>query len=266
MKNYTIHVDRGEIFSWIIGNNQAGRPDSGGAPEQNLLRETEQELLQQIEQAAKKVETAASARYFYAVFPLKPPAESGQNPDQKTDGISGGNTDRENAQEKIHLAGTSLTLTGRDICSLLRECSSCILLALTLGASLDRLLRRAQISSMADAFLLDLCASNAAEELCDAVNRTLEEEFERRGSFLTDRFSPGYGDLSIGLQGEICRVLQTEKRIGLTANSSSILIPSKSITAIIGIADRPQPKKISGCRNCRMKETCGFRKAGKTCE
>lgn len=164
------------------------------------------------------------------------------------------------------MKGCSLILTGNDISDLLRECDRCILLAVTIGGAVDRTLRKAQISDMADAIILDFCASSAVEDLCNQINDDLEREFDSKGYFLTDRFSPGYGDLPIELQREICRVLQTDKRLGLSANASNMLIPSKSITAVIGIAQKPQPKKISGCANCKMKDTCMLRKAGRTCE
>ena len=54
--------------------------------------------------------------------------------------------------------------------------------------------------------------------------------------------------------------------LALTVSAGGLMIPSKSVTAVIGISRRPQPKKISGCAGCRMRETCNFRKAGKTCE
>ena len=199
--------------------------------------------LHQMERAADQIEKSASARYIYNVFELIREEEG-----------------------PISLKGSSLRLPGKDIASLLKECSRCILLTVTIGGTVDRILRRAQISDMADAVLLDFCASNAAEDLCGRIHSDLEEEYEKKGLYLTDRFSPGYGDLPIGLQSEICRVLQTDKRLGLTVNSGNMLIPSKSITAVIGISHRPQPKKISGCANCKMKDTCKFRKAGTTCE
>ena len=182
-----------------------------------------------MERAADQIEKSASARYIYNVFELIREEEG-----------------------PISLKGSSLRLPGKDIASLLKECSRCILLTVTIGGTVDRILRRAQISDMADAVLLDFCASSAAEDLCGRIHSDLEEEYEKKGLYLTDRFSPGYGDLPIGLQSEICRVLQTDKRLGLTVNSGNMLIPSKSITAVIGISHRPQPKK--------------FRKAGTTCE
>ena len=41
--------------------------------------------------------------------------------------------------------------------------------------------------------------------------------------------------------------------------------PSKSVTAIIGLSDRPQAARIRGCAYCSMRETCALRKGGKHC-
>lgn len=185
-------------------------------------------LLHQMERAADQIEKSASARYIYNVFELIREEEG-----------------------PISLKGSSLRLPGKDIASLLKECSRCILLTVTIGGTVDRILRRAQISDMADAVLLDFCASSAAEDLCGRIHSDLEEEYEKKGLYLTDRFSPGYGDLPIGLQSEICRVLQTDKRLGLTVNSGNMLIPSKSITAVIGISHRPQPKKSAAVQTVK---------------
>lgn len=238
MKNYSIHVNKNEVFSWITAGKKTVQTMRDGK-----TGPLDPRLLHQMERAADQIEKSASARYIYNVFELIREEEG-----------------------PISLKGSSLRLPGKDIASLLKECSRCILLTVTIGGTVDRILRRAQISDMADAVLLDFCASSAAEDLCGRIHSDLEEEYEKKGLYLTDRFSPGYGDLPIGLQSEICRVLQTDKRLGLTVNSGNMLIPSKSITAVIGISHRPQPQKISGCANCKMKDTCKFRKAGTTCE
>lgn len=269
MKNYSVRVDRSEVLAWIgadkkeekkepstadvcshvhSGHRKAGDSANTLSP-QSELWETQKEkedsaLLRQIERAVRTVESVAAARYTYAVFDI----------DSVSDTAS------------VTLKGAALQLTGTDIVSLLDGCGRCILMAVTLGPQLDRAIRKEQLASMSDALLLDLCASSAADDLCNRIYLDLEEEFLTRGFFLTDRFSPGYGDLPVELQSEICRALQAEKRIGLSVTSGSMLLPVKSITAVIGISRRPQPKKISGCKNCKMKETCSFRKAGKICE
>lgn len=254
-------------------------------------------LMEQIRRASSRIESDSAARYTYAIFDIEKQktdnggcenraiAESRKNRavfSEPTDGDaaspdgddfsdpSNGDAARERASQResqeVRLKGCSLILTGDDISDLLKECDRCILLAVTVGGAVDRTLRKAQISDMANAVILDFCASSAVEDLCNQINDDLEKAFDSKGFFLTDRFSPGYGDLPIELQREICRVLQTDKRLGLSANASNMLIPSKSITAVIGIAKKPQPKKISGCANCKMKDTCMLRKAGRTCE
>ena len=47
---------------------------------------------------------------------------------------------------------------------------------------------------------------------------------------------------------------------------SCLMTPQKSVTAIIGIADKPQRARIRGCAYCAMKDTCAFRKGGHSCD
>lgn len=277
MKNYSIRVNRGDVFRWIIAGKTADNNAAGIDGTPDSFSGFDRQLQLQVEKAISRIERSASARYVYGVFGIQRQVEEAKetSPLCPERGTCSGDSDRQQGRSRdvflssageIILEGTSLRLTGNDISALLKECSRCILLAATIGAETDRLIRKAQISNMSDAVILDFCASSAAEELCSRVYSDLEKEFEEKGFYLTDRFSPGYGDLPLSLQDEICRVLRTDRRLGLTVSAGGMMIPSKSVTAVIGISGRPQPKKISGCAGCRMRETCNFRKAGKTCE
>ena len=161
---------------------------------------------------------------------------------------------------------------------MLRECTQAALLACTLGAVFDARLRAAQARDMAKAVLLDGCGSAWVEAGCDAVwlmdDDTLpkpcdaaEGEVSARlpGRFLTDRFSPGYGDLPLSLQPAICGALDTQRTLGLYVTDSCLLNPGKSVTAIVGVSDRPQMARVRGCRYCSMNQTCQLRKGGKSC-
>ncbi|GHV05123.1 vitamin B12 dependent methionine synthase activation domain protein [Clostridia bacterium] len=98
---------------------------------------------------------------------------------------------------------------------------TCIyLLAATLGAAADARLRTLEAWSMSDAAVFDACASAYIEQVCDKV-------------FAGARFAPGYGDLPLSWQAELCKLLETPKRIGLTVTDSFILLPMKSITSVI---------------------------------
>ena len=115
------------------------------------------------------------------------------------------------------------------------------------------------------ALMLDSCASCAIENVCDNFQNELEERLFNENLYLTDRFSPGYGDMPFEQQREICEILNTSKTIGVSLNESGIMIPRKSVTAIMGIAQKPQKKRFRGCEYCSMFENCDFRKGGITC-
>ena len=61
------------------------------------------------------------------------------------------------------------------------------------------------------------------------------------------------------------RILSADKNIGLTATGNHILVPRKSVTAIIGITDSIREEKRNKCEFCSMNETCRLRKEGKSC-
>ena len=69
------------------------------------------------------------------------------------------------------------------------------------------------------------------EEVCDSLEDTLKEQ----GLVLRRRYSPGYFDLDISEQKKIFALLDITKRIGLTLSDTCQMIPTKSVTAIIGI-------------------------------
>lgn len=167
----------------------------------------------------------------------------------------------------ILLENTNLVLTGQQISLLLEESHHCILMAVTLGHEVERWIRELQIRDMAKAVILDACASSLIEQYCNQLEKDIQKEMEAQfdSVHFTDRFSPGYGDLPLTVQGSLCKVLQTDKKIGLTVSATHLMSPKKSITAILGIADRPQPMRIKGCGYCNLKETCAYRKGGKTC-
>ena len=138
-------------------------------------------------------------------------------------------------------------------------------MAATLGADVEQLLMHVQVSDMARALILDSCASAAVENLCDNLEADLRTQVEAEGCYLTDRFSPGYGDLPLALQGDFCALLDTQRRIGLTVSESSLLIPRKSVTALIGVADHPVTGSLAGCDTCLLREKCEWRKRGMPC-
>ena len=158
------------------------------------------------------------------------------------------------------LAGTSMTPKGNDVRAMLAPCREAVLLAATLGAESERLLLRMQAKDAAQALLLDAVLSAAIEAVLDAREEALRGELAAQGRYLTDRFSPGYGDMPLAQMREICEVLGAQRAIGLTVSAGGVMIPRKSVTAILGISDVPVARRPAGCEGCAARETCALRR------
>ena len=148
-----------------------------------------------------------------------------------------------------------LLLPGRDLAAHLRGCSRAALLAATLSAPVDALLRRAQAEDLAAAVALDCCATAAVEAVCDLAEAEIRARFP--GCSFPFRFSPGYGDLPIELQDPILRLLDAPRRVGLCATDRHILTPRKSVTAVLGISDGEISPQKRGCASCTFRD-CKF--------
>lgn len=118
-------------------------------------------------------------------------------------------------------------LQGDDIKKHVENCKEIIIFAATLGLPADDLIRSLEVSDMAGAVITDELASEAIENYCDEIFRDRAD--------LTTRFSPGYGDFPLEVQHELLRVLNAQKQIGLYVTDDGILIPRKSVTAVIGV-------------------------------
>ena len=158
------------------------------------------------------------------------------------------------------LAGTSMTPKGNDVRAMLAPCREAVLLAATLGAESEQLLLRMQAKDAAQALLLDAVLSAAIEAVLDAREEALRGELAAQGRYLTDRFSPGYGDMPLAQMREICEVLGAQRAIGLTVSAGGVMIPRKSVTAILGISDVPVARRPAGCEGCAARETCALRR------
>ena len=155
-------------------------------------------------------------------------------------------------------------IAGQDLRRLLDGCTEIVLFAATLGSEAELLIRRAQLRDMAEALILDACAGSAIENVCD--NFCADLAVQVAPNYLTDRYSPGYGDLPLEHQKVLFSALNVTRRIGVTLTESGLMLPQKSVTAILGVAPDPQPRRDDRCVACSMYDTCTHRKEGKPCE
>ena len=145
----------------------------------------------------------------------------------------------------------------------LAGCSRVMLFAATLGIGPDRLIQRAQVTRISDAVLYQAISAAMIEAYCNELDCAFAASVEAEGGSTRSRFSPGYGDLPLDFQKDVFRILDTPKAIGLTLTDALLMMPSKSVTAIIGIGDQPADKadrKEHKCETCPMTD-CPYRDA-----
>ena len=124
----------------------------------------------------------------------------------------------------------------RDLRDHLAGCEEILLFACTAGAEMDRRIGRAKIGSPAKGLLMHAIGAQQVEGGCDRLCRRLAEQFPDRQ--LTDRFSPGYGDLPLEMQRDVMSALDCGRTVGITLSDSLLMTPSKSVTAIIGMKEK----------------------------
>ena len=147
-----------------------------------------------------------------------------------------------------------------DLSRHLSGCSQVYLLAATVGFSIDRLISKYSALQPSHALAYQAIGAAAIEAWCDQLCAFLTEQ---AGVPLTSRFSPGYGDFPLSYQRDFLSALDTQRRIGLTLSEGGLMLPTKSVSAIIGIqsifsAQTSLSSCKEGCANCTKQ--CAFRK------
>ena len=127
----------------------------------------------------------------------------------------------------------------------------------TLGVGADMLIQRDSRRGISRGAIVAAAATAYIEEYCDKVCEELAEELAAEGHTLGERFSPGYGDFALEHQKDIFRILNCSKEIGLSLTDEFIMVPSKSVTAVMAI-DGDCGRQL-GCEYC-SKTDCLYRR------
>lgn len=222
----SISIDREEVLRYLEYKGQ----------------DIDNNLIEIIEECRNITKDRINPRYTFRVYSIK----------QKYKGI-------------IELEGTNLILESNDLYEILKDCNECILMAATLGINIEKDIKKYSCTELTKGIIIDSCATTAIEEVCDRVQNEIENNILKNGQYLTFRYSPGYGDLSIEKNTEILNILNGQKEIGLTITNSGIMIPRKLVIAIIGITDKKVEQDKTSCSTCKNKSKCKFKKGVNDC-
>lgn len=193
----------------------------------------DEKIMKIIDECCQKIVSVAVPRWAYRTFDIK---------------IAEGSV----------ILDKDILLHSYDLAKNLKTCSKAAIFCATLSQEIDKLINMAQTNNMAEAVILDACASAAIESLCDYVENLIKDE--NVGATFPSRFSPGYGDFSLSVQGELLNLLNASRRIGVCVTNENILTPRKSVTAVFGISNSDVQQQ--SCEACSMKNSCVYRPKG----
>lgn len=196
-------------------------------------QEIEEQALQMIEEAAAELEQKSIPKSIYQEY------------------------DCEVSESHVKLG--SLEVESRNLAVNLRGCERAVLLAATIGRAADFMIKKYSVSNMAKAAVVQAAGAACIESYVDEVEAAIREEARGRGLYLRPRFSPGYGDFSLECQRDIFQMLECSKRIGVTLTDGNLMMPSKSVTAVIGLTTKEREScHMERCSLCD-KTDCEFR-------
>ena len=115
-------------------------------------------------------------------------------------------------------------------------CEEILLMGATAGDAVMEAIRRdTEEEKMTRGVVLDAAASELADAALDWIAAYYSHQLTRENARLTQgRFSAGYGDFLLENQMIMHNLLELD-RIGVGISESCILIPEKSVTAVMGI-------------------------------
>ena len=202
--------------------------------------EPEENMKKIISKCEKELIEKAVPSYVYKVFPI---------------------------DKNCSLRGCDFELTGNDIKNHLKNCNRAVLMCVTLSTSVDMLIKQKQVTGMTEAIIIDALASAMVEQVCDKVEEIIKDDlFDiHKENYFTWRYGLGYGDFPLDGQKQFLNVLDAGKRVGVTVNDTFMLIPTKSVTCVIGVSESDTGSGKRSCSNCNMKDVCAYRNRGTTC-
>lgn len=165
----------------------------------------------------------------------------------------------DNSRGEIRLEG-GIRLSSKWLSSYLKGANSIHVFIVTVGRGIEETASRRMAGGEAlEGYIIDRIGSFAVESLAQSFEESLRRHYGSGGFSVSMRFSPGYCDWAIEEQFELAKLVDFRKA-GVTLTESCVMVPRKSITAVVGIGAKGAFRKVkSQCSLCG-KSNCGYRR------
>ncbi|MDD5893640.1 MAG: hypothetical protein PUC67_04770 [Coriobacteriaceae bacterium] len=168
------------------------------------------------------------------------------------------------SRDCIEVVGTSPALAGSRACEQLAGSRGVALLVCTLGDAFDREQGDAAQLAVLDQLMLDAAASSLVQVLARSCRAEIARAATSRGLFAGAFLEPGCSGIPLDVQPGLLRALDAQRMLGVSCTAYGNMVPSKSLTAIVGLFDEEHADN-SGCENCSFSTYCELKKRGVSC-
>lgn len=149
------------------------------------------------------------------------------------------------ASKATIMAPQPLILQSPKIIHYLSQAVEIAVVSLTIGPKLEQKVSEYfSLGEYTSGLLLDAAGTAAVEVAADQVCEFIKIQAAQQGYLVLPRFSPGYGQWDITVQPLIL-ALANGHEINITVTDSCMLLPRKSITAVIGFVPNQQEVSLS---------------------
>ena len=189
----------------------------------------DEQMLALIEDVLAEMFSRVTPKHVFHTYPLSVQEAREDADNAQSTGV--------HKEEKPLVDMTCMQVRSGDLAKNLSGCTEVLLFAATLGEGADFLVRRYEKTNMSRAAVCQAAGAAMIEAYCDEINDAWRESYAAKGKRLRPRFSCGYGDFPLSYQKQFADVLQMEKRLGIRLTEGLLMVPTKSVTAVIGIGE-----------------------------
>jgi len=160
--------------------------------------------------------------------------------------------------EEVVIKGEKFRV-GRIIIKELKNATALTVFAVTAGPGPETLASELMSQgNYLEGFIADLVGSMIVEWAAGQIHGVVRSMADTKGMKVTNLYSPGYCSWKVNEQQKLFRLIRPEQ-CGITLSESSLMIPMKSLSGMIGIGSRvtfnEYPCEFCPMKNCRNRKT-----------
>jgi hypothetical protein len=166
-------------------------------------------------------------------------------------------------ENPVFIENTDLVIEGftfhleKIVSSSIKNSSMIIFFISTAGGEVEQLSKQLiKEGHLLEGLIVDILASIIAEEAARLIYESIKDDMRKNGWNITNRYSPGYCNWSVSDQQKLFPLFKNQT-CGVQLTDSSLMIPIKSVSGIIGAGSNVKYMDYF-CDKCKV-DSCIYR-------